>query len=418
MRDSSSGSRPRWPGYRPATWTRSVVPRMRSANRCGSRPSRKRCGTRSPSDTPCSARIRRRSRSARARSARTARRRRSPASRRRTCGSAGPSTSATRYATAGSSLYSPTAISYRARLGEADEPPAMGVTVQLMVDADVSGVMFTCNPVSGDPSMVAINASWGLGLAVVGGEVTPDDYLVSKVTGEVVREHVHAKQIEYVPDSSGARRGARRGAARASRTRVPRSDRAGEAGRSRKARRAALRLPPGHRVGDGPRRRRIVRRAGAPRHRAGQEAGQADGGVGDVADHEHVRRRPRRRTDDGADRRRRPRDPPDHRRIGPRRAANRDRGLLASRPQGWRGCRGVRPPSGSAASRRAMRTDARRAARTPRHPPPPLGTSPTGCSRSRPRCWGRSIAPRRPACRRSSRSASASSRTRSCASSR
>ncbi len=101
------------------------------------------------------------------------------------------------------SLYSPTAISYRAELGQADAPPAMGVTVQLMVDAEVSGVMFTCNPVSGDPSMVAINASWGLGLAVVGGEVTPDDYLVSKVTGEVVREHVHAKDIEYVPDPSG-----------------------------------------------------------------------------------------------------------------------------------------------------------------------------------------------------------------------
>jgi pyruvate, water dikinase len=98
------------------------------------------------------------------------------------------------------SLYSPTAISYRARLGQADAPPAMGVTVQLMVDAEVSGVMFTCNPVSGDPSMVAVNASWGLGLAVVGGEVTPDDYLVSKVTGEVVREHVHAKDVEYVPD--------------------------------------------------------------------------------------------------------------------------------------------------------------------------------------------------------------------------
>jgi pyruvate,water dikinase len=102
------------------------------------------------------------------------------------------------------SLYSQTAISYRARLGQADVPPAMGVTVQLMVDAEVSGVMFTCNPVSGDPSMVAINASWGLGLAVVGGEVTPDDYLVSKVTGEVVREHVHSKDVEYVPDPSGA----------------------------------------------------------------------------------------------------------------------------------------------------------------------------------------------------------------------
>ena len=102
------------------------------------------------------------------------------------------------------SLYSPPAITYRARLGEAKAPPAMGVTVQLMVDAEVSGVMFTCNPVSGDPSMVAINASWGLGLAVVGGEVTPDDFLISKVTGEVVREHVHSKDVEYVPDASGA----------------------------------------------------------------------------------------------------------------------------------------------------------------------------------------------------------------------
>ena len=100
------------------------------------------------------------------------------------------------------SLFSSPAIAYRARLGAGDEP-AMGVAVQLMVDAEVSGVLFTCNPVSGDPSMVAVNASWGLGLAVVGGEVTPDDYLVSKVTREVVREHVHAKDIEYVPDAGG-----------------------------------------------------------------------------------------------------------------------------------------------------------------------------------------------------------------------
>jgi pyruvate,water dikinase len=102
------------------------------------------------------------------------------------------------------SLYSPTAISYRARLGDAAEAPAMGVAVQLMVDAEVSGVMFTCNPVSGDPSMVAVNASWGLGLAVVGGEVTPDDYLVSKVTREVVRERVNPKRVEYVPAPGGA----------------------------------------------------------------------------------------------------------------------------------------------------------------------------------------------------------------------
>jgi pyruvate,water dikinase len=51
--------------------------------------------------------------------------------------------------------------------------------------------------------MVAVNASWGLGIAVVGGEVTPDDYLVSKVTGEIVRRTVSSKQVEYVPDAAG-----------------------------------------------------------------------------------------------------------------------------------------------------------------------------------------------------------------------
>jgi pyruvate,water dikinase len=100
------------------------------------------------------------------------------------------------------SLYSPPAIAYRARLG-GSERTAMGVAVQMMVDAEVSGVLFTCNPVSGDPSMVAVNASWGLGLAVVGGEVTPDDYLVSKVTREVVREHVQPKEVEYLPAADG-----------------------------------------------------------------------------------------------------------------------------------------------------------------------------------------------------------------------
>jgi pyruvate,water dikinase len=101
------------------------------------------------------------------------------------------------------SLYTPRAISYRAARGVGGEAPAMGVTVQAMVDAEVSGVLFTCNPVSGDPSMVAVEASWGLGLAVVGGEATPDDFLVSKVTGEIVRRTINAKEIEYVPDASG-----------------------------------------------------------------------------------------------------------------------------------------------------------------------------------------------------------------------
>lgn len=102
------------------------------------------------------------------------------------------------------SLHSAEAVAYRQRFHV--ERPAMGVTVQVMVDAAVSGVLFTCNPVTGDPSMIAINASWGLGVAVVGGEVTPDDYLVSKVTGEVVRATVNDKAVEYLPAERGTRR--------------------------------------------------------------------------------------------------------------------------------------------------------------------------------------------------------------------
>jgi pyruvate,water dikinase len=101
------------------------------------------------------------------------------------------------------SLYGAPAIAYRARLG-GGELLEMGVAIQAMVDAEVSGVMFTCNPVSGDPSVVAINASWGLGLAVVGGEVTPDDFLVSKITGEVVRRQIAEKTIRYVAGEDGA----------------------------------------------------------------------------------------------------------------------------------------------------------------------------------------------------------------------
>jgi pyruvate,water dikinase len=95
------------------------------------------------------------------------------------------------------SLHGREAVAYRERMGGPKEP-RMGVTVQRMVDAAVSGVMFTCNPVNGDPSTVAINASWGLGTAVVGGEVTPDEFRISKVTGEVLHRTIGPKQIEYV----------------------------------------------------------------------------------------------------------------------------------------------------------------------------------------------------------------------------
>lgn len=99
------------------------------------------------------------------------------------------------------SYFNPEAVAYRAQ--HTGARAGMSVAVQYMVDARVAGVMFTLNPVSGDPSSIAIEASYGLGTTVVGGEVTPDSFLVSKVTREVVRSALGEKEIECVAAVSG-----------------------------------------------------------------------------------------------------------------------------------------------------------------------------------------------------------------------
>jgi pyruvate,water dikinase len=68
------------------------------------------------------------------------------------------------------------AMAYRERLG-IDAAPHMGVVIQEMVGADMAGVLFTRNPVTGEAERV-IEASWGLGEVVVSGLVTPDQYRV------------------------------------------------------------------------------------------------------------------------------------------------------------------------------------------------------------------------------------------------
>ena len=91
------------------------------------------------------------------------------------------------------SLYNTEAVSYRLRQNMPEHDVAMAVVVQRMVDARSAGVMFTCSPTTGDRSVIAIEGSWGLGSVLVGGEVTPDSFVVSKVTGEIVRRTVSAK---------------------------------------------------------------------------------------------------------------------------------------------------------------------------------------------------------------------------------
>ncbi len=98
------------------------------------------------------------------------------------------------------SLFTDRAISYRIKMGFPHEEVLISVGVQRMVDARTAGVMFTLNPLTGDRSKITIDANWGLGESVVKGEVTPDNYLVDKVTFNIGRRTISPKTVEYVVD--------------------------------------------------------------------------------------------------------------------------------------------------------------------------------------------------------------------------
>lgn len=91
------------------------------------------------------------------------------------------------------SLYNAEAVGYRRRMAAVEQDLAMAVVVQQMVEPHCAGVMFTRSPSTGDRSVIAIEGCWGLGSALVGGEVTPDSFVISKVTGEIVKRTVASK---------------------------------------------------------------------------------------------------------------------------------------------------------------------------------------------------------------------------------
>ena len=90
------------------------------------------------------------------------------------------------------SLWNNRAIEYRKINGVQNEFYHC-VLVQQMVDAEVSGVAFTANPISGVRNELVINASFGLGEAIVSGEVLPDQYTVNKKTGEIISDEINEK---------------------------------------------------------------------------------------------------------------------------------------------------------------------------------------------------------------------------------
>ncbi len=98
------------------------------------------------------------------------------------------------------SLWTPQAINYRHEMGVAHHEVAMAVVVQIMVPSDVSGVLFTANPASGERSEIIVNASFGLGEALVSGQVTPDTYVIDRDTLNLKESAIGAKAQKAVSD--------------------------------------------------------------------------------------------------------------------------------------------------------------------------------------------------------------------------
>ncbi|MET0696986.1 MAG: PEP/pyruvate-binding domain-containing protein [Acidimicrobiia bacterium] len=93
------------------------------------------------------------------------------------------------------------ALAYRRRMDNEDDP-RIGVIVQHLVAAEVAGVMFTCDPVSGAADRWLIEASWGLGEAVVAGLVSPDLYIATP-SGGLLEARRGTKRVAVIPDPRG-----------------------------------------------------------------------------------------------------------------------------------------------------------------------------------------------------------------------
>lgn len=96
------------------------------------------------------------------------------------------------------SLWTSRAIYYREKQKYNHFDVALSVVIQKMVNSEKSGVMFTANPISLNKNEMMINASYGLGEAVVSGMVTPDEYIIDKRTHEIISKNIASKNFMVV----------------------------------------------------------------------------------------------------------------------------------------------------------------------------------------------------------------------------
>src|SRR3989440_8063303 len=101
------------------------------------------------------------------------------------------------------SLWTARAIGYRARSGIAHEEVSLAVVVQELVLADAAGILFTANPLTEERDQVMINAAWGLGEAIVSGQVTPDTVVVDRASETITEQQISEKEVMTVRTQTG-----------------------------------------------------------------------------------------------------------------------------------------------------------------------------------------------------------------------
>ena len=105
-----------------------------------------------------------------------------------------------------SSLWTARAIGYRARNDIPQDDLALAIVVQQMVPSEASGVLFTANPLNGKRTEMVIEATLGLGEALVSGQVEPDNYRVDAATGRVLEKRLGTKSVSVRPQPEGGTR--------------------------------------------------------------------------------------------------------------------------------------------------------------------------------------------------------------------
>ena len=100
-------------------------------------------------------------------------------------------------------LWSERALTYLREHGLEETSSRMGVIVQRQIHAQVAGVLFTLNPLTGREEEMMVESAWGLGEAVVSGRVNPDTFVVDIYQGRVIEHQVARQPIMFAATETG-----------------------------------------------------------------------------------------------------------------------------------------------------------------------------------------------------------------------